>query len=275
MSTILSSTGSHTLQNDREPVYFVHQGHAATIVLNRPEKLNAITLSMWKRLHQVITTLSGDDSLRCIVIRSSCAKAFSPGCDIDEFAQCRSNKSQAQAYGRLMHDTLNAFWHCPIPVVAEIRGICVGAGLEIASTCDFRIASETCRLGAPIKNLRLVMAYPELEPLLQLTGKDILQEMLLEGKIFHADEAYEKHLVTRIVPDHRLADAVAETVSNIVSGAPLAARWHKKFIRRLTAGISPVTLEEYDECFDCFDTEDFRIGYQSFLRRIPPDFKGK
>ena len=180
--SVFSSTGSHSLQDESEPVYSVHQDHIATIVLNRPEKLNAITSSMWKRLHQAITTLSGDDSLRCIVIRSSCAKAFSPGCDIDEFAKCRSDKSQAQAYGRLMHDTLNAFWHCPIPVVAEIRGICIGAGLEIASTCDFRIASETCRLGAPVKNLGLVMAYPELEPLLQLAGKDVVLEMLLEGK---------------------------------------------------------------------------------------------
>lgn len=119
------------------------------------------------------------------------------------------------------------------------------------------------------------MAYPELEPLLQLAGKDVVLEMLLEGKIFHAREAYEKHLVTQIVPDDQLADAVARTVSNIVSGAPLAARWHKKFIRRLTADISPITPEEYDECFDCFDTEDFRTGCRSFLRHIHPVFKGK
>lgn len=273
--SVFSSTGSHSLQDESEPVYSVHQDHIATIVLNRPEKLNAITSSMWKRLHQSITTLSGDDSLRCIVIRSSCAKAFSPGCDIDEFAKCRSDKSQAQAYGRLMHDTLNAFWHCPIPVVAEIRGICIGAGLEIASTCDFRIASETCRLGAPVKNLGLVMAYPELEPLLQLAGKDVALEMLLEGKIFNADEALQKRLLTRVVPDDQLADTVARTVSNIVSGAPLAARWHKKFIRRLTTDISSITPEEYDECFDCFDTEDFRTGCRSFLRHIHPVFKGK
>lgn len=273
MSDILS-TGSPSLENDREPVYIRHNEHVATIMLNRPEKLNAITAYMWERLYLAISTLSENNSLRCILVKSSSAKAFSPGCDIHEFGQVRSSKEQGRQYGRLMHKTLSAFQNCPVPLVAEIDGICVGAGLEIASTCDFRICSERSRFGAPIKNLGLVMAYPELEPLLQLAGKDVVLEMLLEGKIFSATEAYEKRLVTCVVPAEQLSGKANNTVSSIVAGAPLVARWHKKFVKQLVNTRS-VTPAEYDECFDCFETEDFRNGCQAFLNRTPPRFSGK
>ena len=268
------STGSFPLDDGNEPVYLERDGHTATIVLNRPDKLNAITRQMWMRLYQAITSLSADTSLRCIVLRSTSTKAFSPGCDIHEFSLCRADKVQAREYGMLMHRTLKAFENCPAPVIAEIRGLCVGAGLELASVCDIRLCGESARFGAPVKNLGLVMAYPELKPLLKLTSPDVLMEILLESRIFNAREALESHLVTRVIPDEELADAVHQSVSDIVSGAPLAARWHKRFIRRLTDP-SPVTPQEYDECFDCFDTEDYSKGYHAFINRSLPDFEGK
>ena len=95
--------------------------------------------------------------MRCIVLRSTSPKAFSPGCDIHEFSVCRANKAQAREYGELMHRTLEAFENCPVPVIAEIRGLCVGAGLELAAVCDIRLCCESSRFGAPIKNLGLVI----------------------------------------------------------------------------------------------------------------------
>lgn len=133
-----------------------------------------------------------------------------------------------------MHDTLTALCNCPIPLVASIEGICVGAGLEIASTCDFRICNESARFGVPIKNPGLVIAYPELEPLIELAGKDVVMEILLEGRIFNPVEAKERRLVTRVVPDREFEESVNDTVRRIVSGAPLATRWHKRFIRKLS-----------------------------------------
>lgn len=268
------SAGSFPLDDRNEPVYLEHDGHTAAIVLNRPDKLNAITRHMWMRLYQAITSLSADTSLRCIVLRSTSPKAFSPGCDIHEFSVCRANKAQAREYGELMHRTLEAFENCPVPVIAEIRSLCVGAGLELAAVCDIRLCCESSRFGAPIKNLGLVMAYPELKPLLRLTSPDVIMEILLEGRIFNAREALERHLVTRVLPDEKLDDAVRQSVSDIASGAPLAARWHKRFIRRL-ADPSPVTPQEYDECFDCFDTTDYSKGYHAFINRSLPDFEGK
>jgi enoyl-CoA hydratase len=246
----------------------------ATVVLNRPEKLNALTRAMWQQLGDTIERLSVDDSLHCVIIRGAGEKSFSPGNDIAEFATQRSNKAQAIEYGKVMHATADALANCRHPLIAQIHGLCVGGGLEIAALCDLRICGESSRFGAPIKNLGLVMAYPEMAPLVRLVGPAVALEILLEGRIFDAAEAKDKGLVTRVVPDDQVAAEVRASAERIADGAPLVARWHKKFARRLMSG-NPPTAAELDECFDCFDTEDFRIGYAAFLAKQKPKFVGK
>ena len=249
-------------------------GSVSTVVLNRPEKLNALTRDMWRMLGETIAALSADDALRCVIVRGAGEKAFSPGNDIAEFATERSNKAQAIAYGHVMHTTAQAFVECRHPLVAQIHGICVGGGLEIAALCDLRICGEGSRFGAPIKNLGLVMAYQEMAPLVRLAGVDVALEILLECRIFSAAEAKDKRLVTRVVPDADVAAEARATAQRIADGAPLVARWHKQFARRL-ADPQPLTAAEYDACFDCFDTEDFRIGYAAFLAKAKPGFTGR
>jgi len=257
-----------------ELIALERSGAIATVVLNRPEKLNALTKPMWRLLGETIDVLSADDTLRCVIVRGAGERAFSPGNDIAEFATERANKSQAIDYGRIMHATARAFSACRHPLVAQIHGICVGGGLEIAALCDLRICGASSRFGAPIKNLGLVMAYPEMAPLVRLAGADVALEILLEGRIFDANEAKEKRLVTRVVADDQVAAEAWATAQRIADGAPLVARWHKQFARRL-ADPRPLTDAEYDECFACFDTEDFRIGYAAFLAKQKPAFIGK
>ncbi|MFZ5538860.1 MAG: enoyl-CoA hydratase/isomerase family protein [Pseudomonadota bacterium] len=257
-----------------ELILVQRDGAIATVVLNRPEKLNALTRPMWQMLGETIARLSADVSLRCVVLRGAGEKAFSPGNDISEFETVRANKAQAREYGRIMHATAQALIECRHPLVAQIHGICVGGGLEIAALCDLRICGQGSRFGAPIKNLGLVMAYPEMLPLVRLVGSAVALEILLEGRIFDAAEAKDKGLVTRVVADDQVAAEARAAAERIAEGAPLAARWHKKFARRL-ADPRPLTEAEYDECFDCFDTEDFRIGYRAFLAKEKPRFVGR
>ena len=259
------STGAITMTRD---------GAIATVVIDRPEKLNALTRSMWQHLGETFEALSADDSVRCVILRGAGEKAFSPGNDIGEFATERSNKAQAIEYGGTMHRTADALAACRHPIVAQIHGICVGGGLEIAALCDMRICGTGSRFGAPIKNLGLVMAYPEMAPLVKLVGPAIALEILLEGRVFDAQEALAKGLVSRVVPDDQVASEARATAERIAEGAPLAARWHKKFARRL-ADPRPISAEEHDEAFDCFDTADFREGYAAFLAKRKPRFEGK
>ena len=146
-------------------------GDIATVILNRPEKLNAFTKGMWKRLGDVFRELAEDDALRCIVVRGAGDKAFSPGNDISEFADERSNAEQAEAYGALMVNSIEAFRACQTPTVAMIKGACVGGGLEVAACCDLRICGQSSRFGIPVSRLGLTMSYAELRGLVGVVGR--------------------------------------------------------------------------------------------------------
>ena len=246
----------------------------ATVALNNPEKLNALSFAMWMRLGEVMRELEADESLRCIVLRGAGDKAFAAGADIAEFEQRRANARVAKDYGDKIEGTMRAVAECRHPTVAMIHGVCVGGGLEIASQCDLRICGASSRFGIPINKLGLVVGYGEMAALIDLVGRATALEILLEGRVFGAAEAKEKGLVNRVVADGEVeAEALAAAV-RIAAGAPLVARWHKKFARRL-ADPRPLTTEERDEGYACFDSEDYRIGFKAFLAKQKPQFKGR
>lgn len=255
-------------------ILVTRDGHVATVVLNRPEKLNALTKPMWRGLGEAIEALSADDGLRCVVVRGAGDKAFAPGNDIGEFETERADVEQARAYGAVMHRTLNAFHNCRHPTIALIHGICVGGGMEIAALCDIRVCGESSRFGAPINRLGLVMAYPEIAALIDVVGRATALEILLEGRVFDAAEAKEKGLVTRVVADADVVGEAYATAQRIADGAPLVARWHKQFAMRL-GDPKPLSAEELDQGFTCYGTEDFQIGYRAFLAKAKPRFVGR
>jgi len=156
-----------------------------------------------------------------------------------------------------------------------IHGPCVGGGLELACQCDLRIAGESARFGVPINRLGFSIAYDELAGVLPVVGRAAALEILIEGRVWDAREAFAKGLLTRVVPDADLAQEVGATVARIASGAPLVARWHKQFIRRLVPLTAPLTAQEIDASFAYFETEDFRIGYDAFIQKKTPRFMGR
>jgi enoyl-CoA hydratase len=256
------------------PVLVARDGAIATVKLNNPDRLNALTKAMWSALGATMRELSADDALRCVVIRGAGEKAFAAGADISEFATERAHSKQARSYGELIHETMQAVAHCKHPTVAMIRGACVGGGLEIAAMCDMRICGESSRFGIPINRLGLTMAYGELQGLLALVGRAVTLEILLEGRVFDAREALHKRLVNRVVPDGEVEQEAYALAQRVADGAPLVARWHKQFIERLSVRAS-LTDTEWQEGFACFDTEDYRIGVEAFLNKAKPRFTGR
>ena len=257
-----------------DPILVTRDGDIATVTLNRPERLNALNQAMWSRLGEVMRELSADDALRCIVLRGQGEKAFAAGADIAEFSSERANAEQAKAYGNLIHETMQAVARCRHPTVAMIKGACVGGGLEIAAMCDLRVCGLSSRCGIPVNKLGLTMAYGELMGLLALVGRAVALEILLEGRVFDAEEACRKGLVNRVVPDEKVEEEAYATACRIADGAPLVNRWHKQFIERL-AITAQVTRREWDEGFACFDTADYKEGVAAFLAKRKPDFKGR
>jgi len=257
-----------------ESASVLRDGAIATVTLDNPDRLNALNKAIWIGLGAAMRELSADDGLRCIVLRGAGEKAFAAGADISEFARERADSKQARQYGELIHETMQSVARCRHPTVAMIHGACVGGGLEIAAMCDMRICGESSRFGIPINRLGLTMAYGELQGLLALVGRATALEILLEGRVFDAREALHKRLVNRVVPDAKVEEETYALARRIADGAPLVARWHKQFIERLSVN-AQLTDTEWQEGFDCFDTEDYRIGVDAFLRKEKPRFKGR
>lgn len=249
--------------------------HLATVTLHNPDKLNALDAHMWRELRRVMETLDGDEALRCILLRGS-GGHFAAGGDIHEFATVRDTYERALVYhDKWVAGALRAISQCRHPVVAVIRGNCIGGGLEIACACDLRIAGAGARFGVPINRLGFAIAHGELRDLLQVVSPALALELLLEGRILDAAEAAAKGLVTRCVPDDFLDEQASAAARRIAAGAPLVARLHKKLVRRLATDSTPMSEEEIRANFAYLDSEDYRIGREAFLARGKPEFVGR
>jgi len=249
-------------------------GAIATVALSNPGKLNALDLAMWKRLGQAMRDLDRDKTLRCVVVRGAGDKAFAAGADISEFEKTRNNSKVARKYGEQLETTMDAIARCRHPIVAMVHGACVGGGMEIISQCDLRICGASSRFGIPINKLGLVVGYGEMAGLIDLIGRAASMEILLEGRILDAAGAKAMGLVNRVVADNEVEEEALAAARRIAAGAPLVARWHKKFARRLALP-RPVGKTERNEAYACYDTEDFREGVSAFLAKRKPEFRGK
>ncbi len=247
----------------------------ATITLAKPDKLNAIDAAMWRGLRDTMHEVSASEEIRCVIVRGAGDKAFAAGGDIEEFLSVRATEDDALSY----HEddvaaALDSIRNCPLPTVAAIRGACIGGGLEIAGCCDLRIAGESARFGAPINKLGFSMYPGEMAGLIALVGPAVVLEILLEGRILNAAEALQKGLLSRVVPDETVFDEARACAGRIAAGAPLVARWHKQWVRRLT-NPAPLTEAEKRDSFAFLHTEDYQEGLAAFFAKRPPQFKGR
>ena len=168
---------------------------------------------------------------------------------------------------------MQAIFSCRHPVIAQIKGCASAAG-----RAHHHVRPAHLRRWRALRHPRQAPGprgvSPELKPLLDLIGPANALEVLLEGQIHSADDALRMGLVNRVVADDEVEHEVFATAMRIAEGAPLVARWHKKFTRRLMRP-EPLSDEEMDESFHCFETEDFRAGYQAFLAKANPEFRGR
>ena len=245
----------------------------AVVTLSHPGRLNAITVAMWEQLRGIFEALAVDDSVRCVIVRGADGQ-FAAGADIREFPMARGDLQRVRHYHQqVLAPALAAVANCPHPVVAQIEGVCVGGGLEVACQCDLRIAGASSRFGVPINRLGFPMAPDEMRGLLALAGRAATLAILLEGRVFDSAEAQSLGLLTRVVPDADVAAQARASAERIMRGAPLAARINKRQARRLLQG-EPLGEADYQDFFSYAESRDHREGVGAFLAGRPPVFTG-
>ena len=242
------------------------QGSIATVILNSPDKLNAMSRAMWRELKQAFETLQADAHLRCVLVRGA-GSHFCAGGDIAEYPDFRFDETSLQSFHEDdVWGALSAMLACDIPVIARISGVCMGAGVEIASACDLRLAADDAKFGAPIARLGFPMAPREAALVSAAVGEMTARAMLLAAEVFPAAHMAAQGFLTHVLPTHEL-DAACESLTQRVSGlAPQAARLNKQTLRALRTG-APVPNP-----YGYAPSAEHREGIDAFIAKRKPLF---
>lgn len=245
----------------------------AVLTLSNPSRLNAITIAMWRQLHDFARRLQADARLRCVIVRGE-GGHFAAGGDIAEMQGFRFEPAALREFHEeVVAPALRALIECELPLVAQIDGHCIGGGLEVAACCDLRICADNSRFGAPIARLGFPMAPGELEIVLGVLGPATAAEMLLEARLLDAATALQRGLVHRVVAAGEVEAEAQATAARIAAGAPHAARLNKRTLRllRQPGGLAPA---QRAALFDYAACADHREGVNAFLEKRPPVFTG-
>lgn len=245
----------------------------AEIVLNKPEKRNALSVEMWTAIPALIDQAVAELAIKVIIIHGGEAGAFAAGADISEFESIYATPQSAAASGARIADALNAVEHCPKPVIAAIDGACVGGGVSLAMAADLRVAGVGAKFGITPGKLGLVYPAGDTRRLLHAIGPGAAKDILLTGRIFGAEEAREMKLIDRLTGKGNALTAARQLGAEI--GA--ISQWSTRAIKQMISGIQSGWSDEAEEAtalfLEGFSNQDFEEGYRAFLAKRDADFR--
>ncbi|HYD58331.1 MAG TPA: enoyl-CoA hydratase [Burkholderiales bacterium] len=250
------------------------EGAIGWIVFNNPERRNAVSVDMWEALPRALDGFEADAEVRVVVLAGAGDKAFVSGADISQFEKERSGPEAVQRYEELAEGAQGRLQSCDKPVIAMIRGYCLGAGLNIAAICDLRIAADDARLGIPAAKMGLGYRASSMKNLIDLVGPANAREIMLTARQLTAAEAREMGLLHKVVKPEELEKAVHEYCDTIAGNAPLTMRASKRVIREITkASYDAAQCRAWVK--ECFESEDYREGRKAFMEKRKPVFRGR
>ncbi|MEM7327629.1 MAG: enoyl-CoA hydratase-related protein [Pseudomonadota bacterium] len=247
----------------------------AEIVLNKPEKRNALSVEMWAAIPELVERAVGDPEVKILLVHGGNAGAFAAGADISEFEQTYATKQSAKDAGDTIAAALNALEACSKPTMASIDGACVGGGVSLAMACDLRVASHQSKFGVTPGKLGLVYPAGDTRRLLTAIGPGATKDILFTGRIFSAAEAKEMKLVDRLTDKVSALDHARQFASEIASISQWSTRATKQMIKGLQSGWTDNTIAATELFLAGFSNEDFEDGYRAFLEKRSPNFTFK
>ena len=265
-----------------------YEGRLAIVTIANSGKLNAMSRHMWQQLRFVFDSIQGNKNAGCVLIlgensslSDTAAKSFSAGGDISEYPSFRFDEASLREFHEVdVWGGLNAMLNCDVPIVAQIEGSCMGAGLEVASCCDIRIAGSSAKFGAPIAKLGFPMAPKEAALVISAVGELTAREMLLEAAVFDAEAMLQRGFLSRYVGDADVADSAMQSVKRILALAPQAARLNKQTFKGVNKAIAGVFIADaainsivnpsFDNLYTYAESAEHQEGINAFIAKRKP-----
>lgn len=250
-------------------------GPVGLLTINNPNQHNAVSYAMWQAVAGLIKALDAREQLRVIVITGAGNKAFVSGADISEFKKTRNDADAARDYERAAGNAFDAIARTSRPVIAKIRGFCLGGGLGLAAACDLRLAAEDATFAIPAARLGLAYGHNGLKKLIGLIGPARTKELIFTAQRICAAEAKEMGLVNRVFPSGELDGEVEKLCTQISANAPLTIAAAKSAIAALLQAPENYDAAALEKLADkCFASDDYTEGCAAFMEKRPAQFKG-
>jgi enoyl-CoA hydratase len=245
------------------------------VVFNQPEKRNAMSVNMWEGMGAALDLFAEDPAIRCVVLQGAGDKAFVSGADISQFDKVRSNADAQQDYDRITSAGRLKLSNYRKPVIAQIRGFCMGGGLGIAMSTDIRIASDDSQFGIPAAKLSIAYGFDMVRALVDLVGPAHAHMILMTGERFDAAEAARMGLVNKVVPVAELEATVAKLAATMAGNAPLSLTTNKATVKAVLKDAGDRDMGAIRAAMAaCFDSADYREGRRAFMEKRKPVFTG-
>lgn len=251
------------------------EGAIGWLVFDNPERRNAVSLEMWQAIPRLLDDFAADSGVRVVVLTGAGDKAFVSGADISQFEKERASAEAVKRYEELGERAQASIAGFDKPVIAMIRGYCLGGGLNVANLCDLRIAAEDARFGIPAARMGLGYRASSMKKLVDIVGKAAALEIMITARQFSAAEALRIGLVHQVVPVPELETATRAYCDMIAANAPLTMRASKRIIREVTRGGGYDAAACQAWVKECFASDDYREGRQAFMEKRKPVFKGR
>ena len=246
------------------------------ITFNQPKKRNAVSFAMWQAIPEIISDFASSDDVRVVVMRGAGDKAFVSGADISEFEEVRNTPEQIAVYESATSAANVALRTLDKPLIAMIRGFCIGGGMAIALSADLRITADDGQFGVPAAKLGLGYGYGGIKELMNIVGPSFAKEIFFTGDRFSASDAETMGLVNRVVPVDDLESSVAKLAKTIANNAPMTVKAAKAAVSEGTKNPDDRDLERVASMVDaCFNSEDYKEGRRAFMEKRKPEFQGR